>query len=445
MPFESLLFEGPVPPEPGDAAYLTDLNLDQLFAVVTAGREEYELDPFFRIPLPDVAAVTRRQAVMRDLEGAGLRTAVTAFADGMRGVRQELAGADRLHHELQKSALFLAAAERYCAEVSGLGAALDGLDLTSVALRDLRRYLTAHRASDEFRLLAADVRDCRERLAAIVYSVHIRGRRVTVRQHAGEPDYSAAVERDFAKFKQGAAHAPRRTAAADRPHRGRGDLIVVTKLGQAPVAGRPQLLGGRVFGGPALRHDSLGPAHTGGLRLPALRQQRRLGLQGGFERLEVALGGGARRSERLSVSCRPTAVFRYRRRLAGCSPSRRRTFPPTAASRPATSADVQPRSSASQPAIRAFSDTTSASSAFMSGPSPGKSNGSHRTESVGAIGAERAFPGRRPRVSSITLPSKESGSRRPVNAAGTPSGPLARAGSWMGSAGGGHGRVLDGR
>ncbi len=316
MPFESILFEGPVPPEPGDAAYLTDLNLDQLFAVVTAGREEYELDPFFRIPLPDVAAVTRRQAVMRDLEGAGLRTAVTAFADGMRGVRQELAGADRLHHELQKSALFLAAAERYCAEVSGLGAALDGLDLTSVALRDLRRYLTAHRASDEFRLLAADVRDCRERLAAIVYSVHIRGRRVTVRQHAGEPDYSAAVERDFAKFKQGAAHAPRRTAAADRPHRGRGDLIVVTKLGQAPVAGRPQLLGGRVFGGPALRHDSLGPAHTGGLRLPALRQQRRLGLKGGFERLEVALGGGEalRAPERLLQAHRglqvPTAAGR---------------------------------------------------------------------------------------------------------------------------------------
>jgi DNA mismatch repair protein MutS len=203
--FESVLFDGPVPPEPAEAAYLADLNLDQLFAVVTAGREEYELGPFFRIPVEDVAAVGRRQAVMRDLEGTGLREAVARFAAGMRAVREELGRRDKLYHALQKAALFLAAVERYCSEASRLAAALEGLDLRSAAMQDFRGYLSAHLAAEPFGRLAAEARECRARLAAIVYSVHIRGRKVTVRRYGGEPDYSAAMERDFARFKQGAA------------------------------------------------------------------------------------------------------------------------------------------------------------------------------------------------------------------------------------------------
>jgi DNA mismatch repair ATPase MutS len=41
-------------------------------------------------------------------------------------------------------------------------------------------------------------------LAAVNYGVHIRGSRVQVRKYGGEADYSAEVEKTFAKFKQGA-------------------------------------------------------------------------------------------------------------------------------------------------------------------------------------------------------------------------------------------------
>jgi hypothetical protein len=60
-PFKSILFD--CPPDVGerdDPPMFTDLNLDQVFAAVTVGGDEYDLMPFFRSPLRDVRAVDYR-------------------------------------------------------------------------------------------------------------------------------------------------------------------------------------------------------------------------------------------------------------------------------------------------------------------------------------------------------------------------------------------------
>jgi hypothetical protein len=68
MPVISVLSARPGPagdqPEP---SFFHDLNLDQVCAGVTAGREQYDLAPFFRAALRDVAAAEYRHAVFRDL------------------------------------------------------------------------------------------------------------------------------------------------------------------------------------------------------------------------------------------------------------------------------------------------------------------------------------------------------------------------------------------
>jgi hypothetical protein len=54
---------------------------------ITAGRADYDLEPFFYTPLHDVDAVRYRHAVLRDLEKDAVFEAVRAFAQQMRSMR----------------------------------------------------------------------------------------------------------------------------------------------------------------------------------------------------------------------------------------------------------------------------------------------------------------------------------------------------------------------
>ena len=82
--FQSILFresavDGPtVRCEAPD--FFGDLNLDQIVASVTSGREEYDLQPFFHTSLRRVCDVNYRYEILRDLYDPGLLGCVRAFA-----------------------------------------------------------------------------------------------------------------------------------------------------------------------------------------------------------------------------------------------------------------------------------------------------------------------------------------------------------------------------
>jgi len=208
MSFCSILFEASEDRTGDDTLgapeFFGDLNCDQIVAAITAGKDEYNLKPFFHECLHHVDAINFRHEVMRDLEGAHLRERVSAFAQAMRDIREHLVRVHKLYYREQQQAWFLDAVEIYCETVRSFSHDLAGLDLTSRGFRRFRDYVMNYVLSIQFNSLLSEARDIKATLATVDYCIQIRGSSFTVRKYQDETDYSVDVDATYDKFKQGA-------------------------------------------------------------------------------------------------------------------------------------------------------------------------------------------------------------------------------------------------
>jgi DNA mismatch repair protein MutS len=210
--FESILFPNAadrVPEAEARAApgCFRDLNLDQIVAAITATKAEYDLIPFFHMPLHDVDAVAFRHEVFRDLEHPQLFEAIKSFAASMQRVRKHLAHLEQRYYPRQKERWLLDAVAIYGDGVRRLAGDLGTVELASRGLRAFRDYVTDYAASERFTSLMHQTEALQAELAAIRYAVFIEGPRVEVRRYTGEADYSAEVRAAFERFQQGAVDA----------------------------------------------------------------------------------------------------------------------------------------------------------------------------------------------------------------------------------------------
>jgi DNA mismatch repair protein MutS len=208
MTFHSILFERPddgMMTEPSGAVdFLADLNLDQVVAAITTPKAEYDLLPFFSIPLRNVEAVRFRHEVFQDLDDACLLDDIKAFALGMRGVRDHLAQLEKRYDERQRDRWFLDAVSLYGETVHRLTRDLSAGTLRSRGLLAFRDVLLRYTSSAPFTALVAEAKRLAAALGSIRYRVHIRGLRVEVRPSGGEADYGAEIQATFERFRQGA-------------------------------------------------------------------------------------------------------------------------------------------------------------------------------------------------------------------------------------------------
>jgi DNA mismatch repair protein MutS len=194
---------GPRPESPHTPAFFSDLHLDQVVEAITAGKEEYDLKPFYQTLLHDRDTIQYRQEVFRDLEHGSLLESITSFAQKMRTMREHLAQAGKLYYPLQKQRWFLEGITVYCDAINQL---LHGLlipEVHSRGLLSIRDYLARYTESTAFKSLAVQTEQIRLTLSSIRYSLHIKENTITVGKAGAEADYSAVVERTFEKFKQG--------------------------------------------------------------------------------------------------------------------------------------------------------------------------------------------------------------------------------------------------
>ncbi len=208
MTFHSILFDGSgvgsdgLQPEAPD--FFIDLGLDRLVASITAGRQAYDLAPFFHAPLTDLGTIAYRHEVFRDLERPMVLAGVRSFAQKMRTVHEQREQADRSHYQHEKERWFLDSAAVYCDAVTGLATDLSAAEPRSRGLRALGLHLAAYIASEPFATLLAETHDVSEALRAITYSLEISGTRIRVSRYSPTPDYTADVVQTFGRFKQGA-------------------------------------------------------------------------------------------------------------------------------------------------------------------------------------------------------------------------------------------------
>ena len=122
MSFPSILFARPEDfindQQLDEADFFTDLNIDQIIAAVTAGRDEYNLKPFFYFPLNRTDEIEYRHEVMQDLESPALFEQVKSFTQKMCTMREHLVQADDFVHKYQEKAWFLDAVEIHCDAVN---------------------------------------------------------------------------------------------------------------------------------------------------------------------------------------------------------------------------------------------------------------------------------------------------------------------------------------
>jgi DNA mismatch repair ATPase MutS len=208
MTFQSILFErteDSIKKETLEVpAFFVDLNLNQVIDAITAGRQEYNLKPFFYTPLRDEDTIRYRHEVMQELENEILMGYIKSFAEKMVVVRRYLCHADKLDFKYHKEGWFLETAEVYSDAITCIVHDLSRIDLKSRGFLSFRKYVTNYAGSDGFKTLLEEIKSLKTALSTIKYGVIIKNSTVRVRKYEAETDYSFEIDQTFAKFKQGA-------------------------------------------------------------------------------------------------------------------------------------------------------------------------------------------------------------------------------------------------
>jgi DNA mismatch repair ATPase MutS len=184
--------------------FFSDVNLDQIVTAIVAGKEEYDLKPFFYLKLADSESIAYRQNVFADLEDAQLLENVRQFATRMHDMRAHVTQGEKIRTAYEADAWFLEAIAMYCDAVRDLSAQLDAADLQSSGLKRFRQYLTSYIQSEVFRSLVTEKEQVEAQLARVRYSILIQNGGFSVLRYDNEADYSAVIDETFEKFKRSA-------------------------------------------------------------------------------------------------------------------------------------------------------------------------------------------------------------------------------------------------
>ena len=200
---ESILFKpNSVSLKESEPDYFRDLNLDQIVNDMVAGREEYNLKPFFYTSLRSVDDIKYRHDVMRDLTGGAILGLIKLFENDMLKARECLSAAKTAPYPLFKEKWHLDAAILYCQAVQNFDEALAKNPPASEALQLFVRSLRTYLSSPQFSAFFNAMRSVSAQLGSLSYSLLVKSNSVTVSDAdaSDNGEYTSRVEKLFSRF-----------------------------------------------------------------------------------------------------------------------------------------------------------------------------------------------------------------------------------------------------
>ena len=190
--------------------YFSDTNLDQIIDLVTAGKEEYNLKPFFYTRLRETDMIHYRHEVFRDLANENFFEQIKSFAKEIysvaknnRSILENLFKSDSYRCNYLEKGNFIDTVENYCNLVWALADTLKDTSLQSRGFLAFREYVTDYVESKEFLTLLSETKAMKADLATVKYCMLIENGTIKVRKYQGETDYSVEIENTLKKFQQG--------------------------------------------------------------------------------------------------------------------------------------------------------------------------------------------------------------------------------------------------
>ncbi|MFJ4654281.1 hypothetical protein ACIP5Y_23685 [Nocardia sp. NPDC088792] len=188
-------------------ALISDLNLDRIFAEITASDSSETVDRLLRAPLLHSEDVEYRREVFADLSSPTLRAQLEAFSQSITSIRRHLLELATVSHSTLRCRLRLDVLHSYCQTVLSLHQGLNGIVLESRGLASWRDYLNAYVTRAAFTGLVSGCEAALADFGEIRYSMRFDDHRIVVVKASGAPDYAATVEGLFQPFTHGWAPA----------------------------------------------------------------------------------------------------------------------------------------------------------------------------------------------------------------------------------------------
>ncbi len=200
MAFKSVLFKNDgillKQEEPG---FFKDLNLDKIVDNIIGINDDIKLKYVFYTHLDNINEIKYRQDIFTDLMNNNILSIIKDYYNKIAMMNGYLSNIESLY-KYQKERWLLDSVEIYCEALKMLYNDLSGASIKSEGLIDFNSYVGNYIKSNFFIKLYNDTEKLKSELSKIRYSMHIKGKKVTVSRYKSEEDYNNEIENAFKKF-----------------------------------------------------------------------------------------------------------------------------------------------------------------------------------------------------------------------------------------------------